>query len=326
MICALMGVERQSNRCFPLSGRRVFVAGHSGLVGSALTRRLSDENGAKILTVSRGELDLRNGPAVTTFLEKERPDAVIVAAGRVGGIGANRKQPADFIYDNLMIEANVIHAAWKAGVRRLVNFGSGCVYPRECSQPMRPEQIGTGPMEPTSEPYSTAKLAGMIMCDAYRRQHGVAYINVIPAGVYGPGDCLDPERAHVVTALMRRFHEAKQTGASEVVLWGSGRPQRELLYVDDLAEAVLLLLERYDGEAPVNAGSGQVCSIAELAACLVEVTGFKGRIAWDTSKPDGAAAKTLDWTPLRQMGWNPRTGLAAGLRRTYEWFASRVSE
>lgn len=300
--------------------RSIFVAGHTGLVGSALCRRWSGRPGFRVATAPRGRLDLRDPAAVERVLAEERPEAVVAAAGRVGGIRANAARPAEFIYDNLMMEANLIHGAWKAGVKRLLNFGSGCMYPRECPQPMAPEHLMTGPMEPTSEPYSTAKLAGWVMCRAYNRQYGTRYVTAIPCTAYGPGDNFDLEEGHVVSGLLRKFHEAKEEGRGQVSLWGTGKAKREFIYADDLAEACELILERYEGEEPINVGVGEPVSIHELAAAAAEVIGFEGKVEWDPSRPDGAPAKWLDSRPLREMGWRPRTELREGLEKSYAWF------
>lgn len=303
--------------------KKVFVAGASGLVGSALVRRFQNRPGVTLATSSRSEADLRDPAAVEKLLAKLRPDTVILAAGTVGGISANSKRPADFLYDNLMIEANLIQASWKSGVGRLLNFGSGCMYPRECPQPMRPDQLMTGQMEPTSEPYAIAKLAGMALCQAIHRQHGARFITAIPCTVYGPGDNFDLEQGHVLSALLRRMHEAKLRGNGELELWGTGSPKREFLYCDDLAEACELLIEKYDGEGPINIGSGESISIRELAALCAETVGFTGPVKWDSKRPDGAPEKRLEVSEIFKLGWKPRTDLREGLRRTYEWYRFR---
>ncbi len=300
--------------------KSIFVPGHTGLVGSALCRRWAGRPGLRVITAPRRELDLADSAAVKGFLQREKPEAVVIAAGRVGGIRANDSRPAEFIHDNLMIEANLIHGAWKAGIRLLLNFGSGCMYPRECPQPMAPEHLMSGPMEPTSEPYSLAKLAGWILCRSYNRQYGTRYVTAIPSSVYGPGDNFDPEAGHVLSGLLRKFHEAKEEGRGHVTLWGTGKARREFIYADDLAEACELLLEKHPGDEPINVGTGEPVSIRELAGLIAEGVGFKGRVEWDPSRPDGAPAKRLDSRPLRAMGWSPRTGLREGLERTYAWF------
>ncbi len=303
--------------------RSIYIAGHTGLVGSALTRRFSGRPGLQVITAARAQLDLLDAGAVERFLTAQKPEAVVIAAGRVGGIAANSASPAEFIYENLMIEAHLIHGSWKAGVRQLLNFGSSCMYPKECSQPMRSEDLQSGKMEPTSRSYAMAKWAGLTLAQAYRTQHGVRYVTAIPATVYGPGDNFDLKEGHVLSALISRFHQAKEQSQPCVTLWGSGKPRREFLYSDDLAEACELLLERYDAEEPINVGSGQACSIGELAEQVARVTGFRGEIRWDSSHADGALEKQLESGRVRAMGWAPKTSLAAGLERTYEWFLSK---
>ena len=303
----------------------VYVAGHTGLVGSALYRRFSSRPGLRLITATRSELELTDASQVENFIRRERPEAVVLSAGRVGGILANSTKPAEFVLQNLRIEANLIDGAWKAGVKRLLNFGSSCMYPKETAQPMHVEQLGTGLMEPTSEPYAIAKWAGMVMCSAYTRQYGVSYVTAIPATVYGPGDNFDPNEGHVLSALINKFHQAKEKSKSDVALWGSGKPKREFLYVDDLAEACELLLEKYDGLEPINIGSGQVCSIEELAQKVADLVSFQGRIVFASShetlaETDGAPNKQLESSPIGKLGWSARTTLETGLARTYEWF------
>jgi GDP-L-fucose synthase len=309
---------------FSLHGKKIYLAGHTGLVGSALQRHFSKIKGVKLITIPHAKLDLTDGAAVRKALARHRPDVVIVAAGRVGGIVANSKYPAEFIYQNLMIVTNVIDASWRAGVKRLLNFGSACIYPRECDQPMSIDKLMTGKLESTSEPYAMAKLAGLSLCESYSRQYGVSYFSVIPSNLYGPNENFDPTQAHVLAALIRRFHFAKVNGDSEIALWGTGKPIREFLYVDDLGSACELLLKKYDDSAPINIGSGQFYSIAELAKVISKVVGFKGKIVWDKSKPDGAHAKRLDWGPIKKMGWKPKMKLSEGIARTYSWFLKNV--
>lgn len=299
--------------------RARFLAGHTGLVGSALLRRWADRPGLRTLTAARGELDLTDGRAVEAWLARAKPDEVVIAAGRVGGIAANAAAPAQFLYDNLMIEANLIHGAWAAGVKRLLNFGSSCMYPKRCPQPMRPEHLGTGAMEPTSEPYALAKWAGLSLCASFNRQYGTRYLTAIPCTLYGPGDSFDPAEAHVLAALVRKFHEAKTQGAP-ARLWGSGAARREFLYVDDLAEACDMLLQADAGDEPVNVGSGESHAIRDLAALVADVVGFRGEVQWDGSQPEGAPEKRLDSSVMRGLGWSPRTDLRAGVARTYRWF------
>lgn len=299
---------------------RLYIAGHTGLVGSACVEYFSRRPDVVLLTAPRSELDLTDTQAVHRWLASERPDAVILAAGRVGGIAANIRSPAEFIYENLMIEANMIHGAWKAGVARLVNFGSSCMYPKQCPQPMRVELLMTGPVEPTSEPYAVAKWAGVSLCVAYSRQHNVRFVSAIPATVYGPGDSFDPESAHVLSALIRKLHAARQQRCQEVTLWGSGRARREFLYADDLASACAVLLQRYEAAAPVNIGSGASCTVRELASLVADVVGFEGQIRWDGTRPDGAPEKRLHSDVMRLLGWLPQVTLRDGVERTYRWF------
>ena len=304
----------------------IFVAGHRGLVGSALVRRLRAAGFENLLLRERGELDLTDQRAVAGFFARERPQYVLLAAARVGGILANNTYPADFLRQNLAIQTNVIDSAWRGGVRKLLFLGSSCIYPRLAPQPMREEHLLTGPLEPTNEPYAIAKIAGLKMCQAYRRQYGFDAIGVMPTNLYGPGDNFSEHDAHVLPALLRRFHEAKESGAVEVVLWGSGRPRREFLYVDDLAEACLFLMERYEGEQPINIGWGRDQTIAELAETVARIVGFSGVLRYDASKPDGTPRKLLDTTRLTALGWKPSTELAAGIRATYEWFLNNRAQ
>lgn len=308
-----------------MTARKRYVAGHTGLVGSALLRRWADTPHVMLLVAARAELDLTDSRAVEGWLARSKPDEVIAAAGRVGGIIANANAPASFIYENLMIEANLIHGSWKAGVQRLLNFGSSCMYPKYCPQPMRPDHLMTGAVEPTSEPYAIAKWAGLSLCSSYNRQYGTRYVTAIPCTVYGPGDSFDPTQAHVLPALIRKFHDAKEHGEREVRLLGNGTAQREFIYADDLAEACGLLLRRYDRSDPVNIGSGESSSIRELATLIAEVVGFSGDVLWDRSAPDGAPAKVLDSSTIRGLGWAPRTDLRTGIEQTYHWFLERES-
>lgn len=307
---------------------RTFVAGHRGMVGSAILRKL-DAEGADAIVRSRADLDLLDRAAVQRFMLAEKPEAVIVAAAKVGGIHANNAYPADFIFENLTIECNVIHGAFEAGVRRLLFLGSSCIYPRDAAQPMAEEALLTGPLEPTNEAYAIAKIAGIKLCDSYNRQYGTDYRSVMPANLYGPNDQFHSENSHVLPALMARFHEAARSGAAEVAIWGSGRPRREFLHVDDLADACLFVMgvEKSTYEQAtrstlghVNVGSGEEVTIAELAQMLAGVTGFSGRIVYDPSRPDGTPRKLLDTTRLESMGWRPTIRLEEGLSRTYQWF------
>lgn len=298
---------------------RIFVAGHRGLVGSALARRLTAD-GHQVLTRDRTALDLRDDAATGAYLRGIRPDAVVLAAARVGGIMANQNFPVPFLEDNLRIQLSVIGGAHAAGVDRLLFLGSSCIYPRLAPQPITEEALLTGPLEPTNEPYALAKIAGITQIRGYRRQYGASYISAMPTNLYGPGDNFDLETSHVLPALIRRFHEAARDGREEVVLWGSGTPRREFLHVDDLARACALLLASYDDDSPVNVGCGEDLTIRALAETVREVVGFQGRIAFDTGKPDGTPRKLLDVSRLRALGFAPRIPLAEGVRETYRWW------
>ncbi|WP_367617314.1 GDP-L-fucose synthase family protein [Plastoroseomonas hellenica] len=304
---------------FRLEGRRVFVAGHRGMVGSALCRRLARE-GCALLTAGRDVLDLTRQEPVEDWMAEQRPDVVIVAAGKVGGILANDTYPADFIYENLIIEANLIHAAHRIGAAKLLFLGSSCIYPREAPQPMPEDSLLTGPLEPTNEWYAMAKIAGIKLCEAYRKQHGDDFISAMPCNLYGPGDYFHPERSHVIPGMMRRFHEATARGDASVTCWGSGTPRREFLHVDDLADACIFLLRRYSAAPHVNVGTGSDITVAELAGTMKRVTGFRGEILWDRTKPDGMMLKRMDTARLTALGWVPRTAFADGLAETYRWF------
>jgi GDP-L-fucose synthase len=304
----------------------IFVAGHRGLVGSALVRRLRAAGFTGLVVREHGELDLTDQRAVAEFFARQRPQYVFLAAARVGGILANSTYPAEFLRDNLAIQTNVIDSAWRNGVRKLLFLGSSCIYPRLAPQPMREECLLTGALEPTNEPYAIAKITGLKMCQAYRRQYGFDAICAMPTNLYGPGDNFSAADSHVLPALLRRFHEAKEGGATEVVIWGSGRPRREFLYVDDLADACLFLMQRYQDERPINVGWGRDQTIAELAETVARVVGFSGSTRYDAAKPDGTPRKLLDTTRLTELGWTPRTELAAGIRSTYEWFLNNRSQ
>lgn len=304
---------------FTLAGRRVFVAGHRGMVGSALLRRLARER-CEILTGRRAEADLRRQAETEAMLAQRRPDVVIVAAATVGGILANSTRPAEFIYDNLAIVTNLIEAARRVGVTKLLFLGSSCIYPRDAVQPMSEAALLTGPLEPTNEWYAIAKIAGIKLCQAYRRQYGLDYISAMPTNLYGPGDNFDLASSHVVPALMAKIHRAKQEGRDAVEIWGSGRPRREFLHVDDLADALVHLLQRYSGESHVNVGTGTDLSIAELAALIARVVGYGGEFRYDASKPDGTPRKLLDVSRLAGLGWRAAIPLEEGLARTYGWY------
>ena len=303
-------------------GSRIYVAGHRGLVGSALVRRLARAGHTNLLTRTRTELDLEDARAVARFFEAERPEYVFLAAAKVGGILANNSYPADFIRANLAIQLNVIEAARAAAVDKLLFLGSSCIYPRLAPQPIKEEHLLTGPLEPTNEPYAIAKIAGIKLCEAYNRQYGTRFVSVMPTNLYGPGDNFDLAGSHVLPALIRKFHEAKLAAAPSVVVWGSGTPRREFLHVDDMADACVFLMARYDGEAIVNVGTGEDVTIAEVASLVREVVGFEGEIVYDRSKPDGTPRKLLDVSRLRALGWAPRVGLRAGLADTYAWYAA----
>lgn len=299
---------------------KIFVAGHRGLVGSAIVRRLQSAGFTQILTRSRNELDLTDKQAVRGFFDTQRPHYVFLAAAKVGGILANDSFPADFIRENLEIQTNVIDSAWRASVKKLVFLGSSCIYPKFAAQPITEDALLTGTLEPTNEWYAIAKIAGIKTCEAYRKQYGFNAISLMPTNLYGPGDNFDLKSSHVLPALIRKFHEAKQRGDAEVVVWGTGTPRREFLHVDDLADACLHLFRSYEGAAVVNVGVGDDVSIAELAALVSAVVGFEGRIVYDTSKPDGTPRKLLDVSRLQALGWKAKIGLADGIASTYRWF------
>ncbi len=298
----------------------IYVAGHQGLVGSALLRRLAREGFTKLLTATRAELDLRDQAAVNDWFQTHRPAFVFLAAGTVGGILANSSRPAEFIYDNLMIHATVVHAAYLTGVKKLLYLGSSCIYPRECPQPMAEEALLTAPLEPTNAPYAVAKIAGIKLCEAYRRQYGCNFISAMPTNLYGPHDNFDLDSSHVLPAMIRKLHDAKVAGRGRVVLWGTGTPRRELLHVDDLADACLFLLRHYEEDLHVNVGTGHDLSIAELAAMVRAVVYPEVVVDFDPSMPDGAPRKLLDTARLTALGWRPQIDLASGIAATYQWF------
>lgn len=311
---------------------RIYLAGHRGMVGSAILRQLQRRPGVQIVTRSHAELDLTDQPAVRAFMAETRPDVVILAAAKVGGIVANNSYPADFIYENLMIECNVIHQAFAAGVGRLLELGSSCIYPRAVAQPMREDALLTGVLEPTNEPYAVAKIAGIKLCESYNRQHGTDYRSVMPTNLYGPGDNFHPSNSHVLPALMRRFHEAKLARAESVTIWGTGSPRREFLHVDDMAEASLFVLDLpkhvYAASTSpmlshINVGTGEDIPILDVARMMADVVGYRGAILTDPSRPDGAPRKLMDVSRLASMGWRAKIGLREGLEDTYRWYLAQ---
>jgi GDP-L-fucose synthase len=306
-------------------GARVFVAGHRGLVGAAIVRELRRQGFENLILRSSFDLDLRKQGAVEAFFEIERPEFVYLAAAKVGGIHANETYPADFLRDNLQIQTNVIDAAWRSGVRKLCFLGSSCIYPKLAPQPLREDALLTGPLEATNEWYAIAKIAGIKMCQAYRRQYGFNAISLMPTNLYGPGDNFDLANSHVLPALIRRFHEAKQRGDPEMVIWGSGTPRREFLHCDDLASAVVHLMRTYESEQILNIGCGEDVTISQLAELIARVVGFTGRMRFDTSKPDGTPRKLLDVGQLAGLGWSPSISLVDGVRSTYQWFVANES-
>ncbi len=314
---------------------KIYVAGHRGLVGSAIVRQLKTLGCTNIITRTHTELDLVDQAQVQAFFKKEKPEYVFLAAAKVGGIHANNTYPAEFIYQNMMIEANIIDAAYHSGVEKLLFLGSSCIYPRAVEQPMQEEALLTGILEPTNEPYALAKIAGIKLCESYNRQYGTDFRSVMPTNLYGEGDNFHPENSHVIPAVMRRFHEAKERGSSEVVVWGSGKPMREFLHVDDMASACLYVIqldkETYEINTKpmlshINVGTGVDCTIREMAETIKKVVGFEGDLVFDTSKPDGAMRKLMDISRLKAMGWEASIDFEEGLASTYEWFLTRVNE
>lgn len=314
---------------------KIYVAGHNGMVGSAIMRQLQQRDGVKLITRTSSELDLTDQAMVRDFMQAERPDMAILAAAKVGGIVANNNYPADFIYENLMIQSNVIHQAYGAGIMDLLQLGSSCIYPRMAEQPMSESALLTGPLEPTNEPYAIAKIAGIKLCESYNRQYGTNYRSVMPTNLYGPGDNFHPENSHVLPALIRRFHDATLSGTDEVVIWGSGKPMREFLYVDDMASASLFVMdldaETYQRETEpmlshINVGSGNDATIRELAETVAKITGFQGRLSFDASKPDGAPRKLMDVSRLARLGWQSTVELEAGIAKTYAWFLDQQEQ
>ncbi|WP_119680505.1 GDP-L-fucose synthase [Indioceanicola profundi] len=308
---------------FSLAGRRVWVAGHRGMVGSAIVRRLQPED-CTILTVDRSRVDLRDKVSVQTWMEDARPDVVILAAAKVGGILANNTYPAEFLHENLAIADNVIDSAWRTGVAKLLFLGSSCIYPKLAPQPIQESSLLTGPLEPTNEWYAIAKIAGIKLCQAYRRQYGCDFISAMPTNLYGPNDNFHPQNSHVLPALLRRIHEAGIDGVDEVVLWGTGTPRREFLHVDDLADACIHLLRHYSQDDTINVGTGEDVTIAELASTIADAVGWHGRFSFDTSKPDGTPRKLLDVSRINSTGWTAKIPLNEGIASTYRWFLNNI--
>ena len=302
---------------------KIFVAGHEGMIGSAILRCLREDGFTNLVIRTASELDLTNQKMVFDFFMDEKPDYVFLAAAKMGGILANSRYPAKFIYNNIQSQTNVIHSAWKSGVKKLLFLGSSCVYPKGCPQPMKEEYLMSGKLEPTSEPYAIAKITGIKMCQSYNSEYGTDYISVVPADLYGPNDDFDPETSHVLPALIRKMHQAKIGNKHEVVVWGTGSPRREYLYVDELADACVFLMNNFDEPEMINVGSGEDLSIKELALLIKDVVGFDGAIIFDESKPDGAPRKLLDSSKIRKMGWVRKTNLEKGIRQTYQWYINR---
>lgn len=309
---------------YNLAGKKVWVAGGNGMVGSAIIRRLAAENPAEILTVSSKELDLRDQAATQKWVNENKPDAVFMAAAKVGGIHANNTYPAQFLYDNLMMAANVIDASYQAGVEKLLFLGSSCIYPKMAPQPISEDSLLTGPLEPTNAPYAIAKISGVYLCETYRREYGADFISAMPTNLYGPGDNYHPENSHVIPALIRRAHEAKISGAKSLSVWGSGTPRREFLNADDCADALIHVMKNYSDAETINIGSGTDMTIAELAQTICEVVGFEGELVFDSSKPDGTPRKLMSGAKLQAMNWSPKINLREGLANAYEDFKSRL--
>ena len=303
---------------------KIFVAGHKGMTGAAIRRRAQAAGYANPLPRDSDGLDLTDQKTVLDFFMAEKPDYVFITSAKVGGILANSQFPAEFIYTNIQSQTNVIHAAWKSGVKKLLYLASSCVYPKNCPQPMKEEYLLSGKLEPTSEPYAIAKIAGIRMCQSYSHQYGVNFISAVPADLYGPMDDFNPETGHVLASLLAKMHQARTENRAEIVVWGTGSPRRECLYVDDLADTCFFLMDNYDDPEMINLGSGEDLSIKEMAGLIKDVVGFKGDIIFDKSKPDGMPRKLLDTSRIRKLGWSPRTGLEAGLRQTYEWYVSHI--
>ncbi len=319
-----MALEPLKADRFDLAGKRIFVAGHRGMVGSAIVRRLARED-CTIQTAVRQELDLLRQEPVERWMEAHHPDAVFVAAATVGGILANSTYPARFIYENLAIETNIVHSAYKTGVSKLVFLGSSCIYPKFAAQPIAEDALLTGPLEPTNEWYAIAKIAGIKLCEAYHKHYGCVFVSAMPTNLYGPGDNYDLRSSHVIPALIRKFHEAKAEGRNEAVLWGTGSPRREFLHVDDCADALVHILKHYSEAQHINVGCGEDLTILELAHLVARVVGFEGKIVQDTSKPDGTPRKLMDGSKLKALGWHPRIALEEGIRSAYDWFIENAA-
>ena len=310
---------------FPLEGKRVLVAGHKGMAGSAILRRLAREN-CEILTADRDDLDLIRQSEVEAWLGAVKPDAIFLAAAKVGGIHANSTRPAEFLYDNLAIETNVIHAAWQTGVKKLLFLGSSCIYPRDAAQPMKEEALLTGPLEPTNEAYAIAKIAGIKLCDAYRHQYGCDFISAMPTNLYGPGDRYDLLGGHVVAAMIMKLHAAKSAGDPTVTIWGTGTPRREFLFTEDLADGLVFMMKHYSGPGHLNLGTGVDMTIRELAEAVAKVAGWSGEFVYDRAKPDGMMRKVMDVSRLTALGWRASTLFEDGIKTAYDWYAARVAE
>jgi GDP-L-fucose synthase len=306
---------------FPLTGKRVMVAGHLGMAGSAILRRLEREN-CEILTADRGDLDMTRQTEVEDWLGVAKPDALFLAAAKVGGIHANNTRPAEFLHDNLVIETNIIHTAYKTGVKKLLFLGSSCIYPREAPQPIKEEALLTGPLEPTNDAYALAKIAGIKMCQGYRKQYGCDFISAMPTNLYGPGDKYDLENGHVVAALIMKIHAARKSNAGKVVLWGTGTPLREFLYTEDLADGLVFMMKNYSGESHLNLGTGREMTILELAQAIAGAAGWSGEYAYDTTKPDGMRRKVMDVSRLKALGWTARTRFEDGIKAAYDWYVA----
>lgn len=309
---------------YELTNKRIFVAGHRGLVGSAIARRLESEN-CEVITAGRDTVDLTRQDEVEDYIAKTKPDAIVIAAAKVGGILANSSYPVDFLYNNVMIEANLFAAAHRNDVDRVLFLGSSCIYPKETAQPIVEDALLTGPLEPTNEWYAIAKIAGIKFAQAYRQQYGRDYISAMPTNLYGPNDNFDLNSSHVIPALIRKAHEAKEKGESEIVVWGTGKPRREFLHVDDCADALIFLLKNYSGREHINVGSGEDLTILEITQIVCDAVGFKGKLVHDLSKPDGTLRKLMSADKLRAMGWSPSIGLEEGMRRTYQWYLENVA-